>query len=111
MVAKASTRKPEKKVERAVETPRTPETVKTPFETFVDHERKAITEGLMTVESLLPDAAKEHGEAALKEMTEGYRTLFNTMIDDIIETITQAKVSANTNVDQAIEDIEKIKIE
>ncbi len=111
MVAKASTRKSVKKVEGAVEAPQTPKPVQTPFDTFVDHERKAITEAFKAVELLLPDAAKEHGEAALKEMTEGYRTLFNATLDEIIEAIETVKVSATTNADQAIEDIEKVKIE
>ncbi len=111
MVAKANTRKSEKKVEKVVEAPHNPTPAETPFETFVDHERKAIAETFQAVESLLPATAKEHGETALKEMMEGYRTLFNSMIDEIVDTIEQAKVSATTDADQAIEDIKKVKIE
>ena len=88
MVTKASTRKSEKKDEVAVEAPHNPK----PVETFVDHQRKAIAEASRAVESLLPDAAKEHGEAALKEMMEGYRSLFNRTIDEIVETFEKAKI-------------------
>ena len=111
MVAKANTRKSEKKVEGAVEAPRNPTPVETPFEQFLDHQRNAVTEAFKAFETLLPDAAREHGEAALKEMTEGYRTLFNSTLDEIIGTIEQAKVGATTDADQAIADIKKVKIE
>ncbi len=110
MVAKATARKPEKKVEEVVEAPNGKH-VETPFETFVDHQRKAITEAIKALESLLPTALREHGEAAIKEMMEGYRTLFNTAIDEIVDTIEKAKVGAEKHVDKAIDEVEKIKIE
>ncbi len=110
MVAKASARKPEKRVEEGIEAPNGKH-VETVFEAFVEHQRKAISEAFKALESLLPVAVKEHGEAALKEMVEGYRTLFNTAIDEIVDTIEKVKVGADKNVDQAIETVEKIKME
>ncbi len=109
MVAKASVRK-DKKVEEVPEVSNG-KPVESPFEAFVEHQRKAIIEAFKAFESLLPVAVKEHGETALKEMFEGYRTLFNSAIDEIVQTIEKAKVGAEKNVDQAIETVEKIKME
>lgn len=61
------------------------------FDEFVEHEKKAITEAAKAVESLIPEGFKKHGEAALREMVEGYRRLFNTAIDEIAAAFDRAK--------------------
>ncbi len=109
MVAKASVRK-EKKVEDMPEVSNG-KPIESPFDAFVEHQRKAIMEAFKAFESLLPVAVREHGETALKEMFEGYRTLFNSAIDELVKTIDKAKVGAEKNVDHAIETVEKIKME
>ncbi len=110
MVAKTAPRNRDKKIEEAPEAP-DGKAVETPIDMFIEHQRKAITEALKALESLLPVAVKEHGEAAFKELVEGYRTLFNSAIDEIVQTIEKAKVGAEKNVDQAIENVEKMKVE
>jgi hypothetical protein len=54
-----------------------------PFETFLEHQRKAFEEAGKALESLLPETFKQHGEAAFKEAIEGYRKLFNAAMDEI----------------------------
>ncbi len=77
--------KPEEAVNTAVPTIQMDE--QSVFEIFMDHQRKAFNESGQAIESLLPVAFKEHSKTALKETVEGYRTLVNTVIDDVIERI------------------------
>ncbi len=109
MVAKATVRKDKKVDGTPVMSDGKP--VETPFEAFVEHQRKAIMEAFKAFESLLPVAVREHGEAALKEMFEGYRNLFNSAIDELVDTIEKAKMGAEKNVDQAIETVDKLKMD
>jgi succinyl-CoA synthetase alpha subunit len=53
------------------------------FEDFIEHQKKAVQEAGKALESLVPQASREHGEAAIKEMIEGYRGLFNDVMDQI----------------------------
>ena len=64
----------------------------TPFAQFVEHQKKAIAEASKAFASILPDGVREHSETALKEMVEGYRTLFNSTLDEVIKTIENAKL-------------------
>jgi gas vesicle protein len=64
----------------------------TPFDEFIEHQRKAATEVGMALESLIPQGFLEHGEAAVKEAIEGYRRLFNSVIDGVVSTIEKAKL-------------------
>jgi hypothetical protein len=70
------------------------ETVETEkiIDEFVEHQKKAITEATKAVESLIPEGFKKHGEAALKEMVEGYRNLFNSAIDEIVAAIERVRI-------------------
>ena len=63
-----------------------------PFTTFLKHQRKALVEAGKALETVFPEAFREHGEAAIKESVEGYRTLVNTTIDEIIETFEKVKI-------------------
>jgi len=64
----------------------------TPLEMFIDHQRRAVTETRKALQELVPKGVREHGDAALKEMVEGYRTLFNAAIDDVVELIDKARI-------------------
>jgi hypothetical protein len=64
----------------------------TPFDEFVEHEKKAVQEFGKAFAALLPEGLREHGETAVKEMVEGYRRLFNATLDDVIERVEKAKL-------------------
>jgi hypothetical protein len=63
----------------------------TPFDEFVEHERKALKEFGKAFATLVPEGVREHGETAVKEMVEGYRQLFNSTLDDLVKVIERAK--------------------
>jgi hypothetical protein len=67
------------------------EAEETAFTQFVDHQKKAVTEVGKALTSLLPQGLREHGETAIKEMMEGYRTLFNSTVDEVVKTVEKAK--------------------
>lgn len=56
---------------------------KNAFETFLEHQRQAISEASKALISLIPADFKDHGQTAIKEMIEGYRKLFNATFDEI----------------------------
>jgi hypothetical protein len=64
----------------------------TPFDDFVDHEKKAMQEFGKAFAALLPEGLREHGDTAVKEMVEGYRRLFNATLDDLVKLIEKAKL-------------------
>ncbi len=64
----------------------------TPFDSFMEHQRKAVVEAGKAIEALVPVAVKEHGQAAFKEAIEGYRELFNSTIDEIVDAMEKAKM-------------------
>lgn len=63
----------------------------TPFDEFVEHQKKAVKEFGKAFEAMLPDGLREHGEAAVRESVEGYRRLFNDTIDNMIKNLEKAK--------------------
>lgn len=63
----------------------------TPFDEFVEHEKKAVQEFGKAFATLLPEGLREHGDAAVKEMVEGYRRLFNATLDDVVKMVEKAK--------------------
>ncbi len=78
----------------------------TPFDEFIEHQRKAVTEAGKALESLIPKGFREHGEAAVKEAVEGYRRLFNNIIDQVVSTIEKVKVEETA---EAADDGKKAK--
>ncbi|MCA9905263.1 MAG: hypothetical protein KC547_15510 [Anaerolineae bacterium] len=68
------------------------EKVDSAFDMFVEHQRKAFTEVSHAFNALLPEGVKEHGEKAVEEVIEGYRNLFNSALDDLIETLEKARL-------------------
>jgi hypothetical protein len=68
------------------------ETIERPLGQFVDHQRKAFVEVSKAFGALLPKELREHGQSAVREMLEGYRTLFNATLDDLIKTLEKARL-------------------
>lgn len=91
------------------------EKVETPFEKFVDHQKKAFVEAGKAFSSLLPEGLREHGQTAVREMVEGYRTLFNSTLDDLIKTLEKARVEAEKTLEkagaEAEKTVEKVKLD
>jgi len=69
--------------------------VDTPFDNFLDHQKKALNEAGRALESLIPVEFREHGRSAFKEVVEGYRTLFNSALDEIVDNLEKAKFNAD----------------
>ena len=103
--AKKTAKKVTAKVEEKVEEVVAEVTDKNVFETFFDHQRTAATEFGKMLEALIPDAIKDHGQSAVKEMLEGYRKLFNGAIDNVVDTI--EKVRSNANVENVTDSVKK----
>ena len=69
-----------------------PEMEETSFGVFLKHQRKALVEAGKALESFLPEPVREHSEAAYKEAVEGYKTLVNSTIDDIVDRFEKVKI-------------------
>ncbi|MCC6616252.1 MAG: hypothetical protein IT320_22460 [Anaerolineae bacterium] len=96
-------RKANEPVEESVEAVKAvEEKVDTAFDLFVDHQRKAFTEVSKAFNAMLPEGVKEHGEKAVEEVIEGYRNLFNSALDDLIETLEKARLEKKSGVKKAV---------
>ena len=67
----------------------------TPFDEFVEHEKKAVQEFGKAFATLIPEGLREHGDSAVKEMLEGYRRLFNATLDDVVKMVEKARIVEN----------------
>lgn len=74
----------------------------TPFDVFISHQRKAITEAAKALEEIIPEGVREHSRKAFEEVVEGYRKLFNAAMDEIIETFEKVKFE-NEDPEQVVE--------
>lgn len=63
----------------------------TSFDVFLKHQRKAIMEAAKALEEMIPEGVREHSRNAFKEVVEGYRKLFNSAMDEIIDTFEKVK--------------------
>lgn len=63
-----------------------------PFDQFIDYQKKAVGEVGQAFRSLIPEGVRDHGQKAVREMVEGYRTLFNAALDDVIKTLEKARI-------------------
>ena len=70
------------------------------LDVFVEHQKKAADSARKALLSLIPKGVKEHGQAAVQEMLEGYRELFNDVIDDVLERVKTTKEDVNELVDK-----------
>ena len=66
--------------------------VETPFDAFMEHQRVALRETSNALRALLPKEVQEHTRTAYREAVEGYRGLFNSVIDEIVENIEKIKL-------------------
>ncbi len=66
--------------------------VETPFDEFLEHQRHALRETTSALRALLPKEVQKHSRTAYKEAVEGYRGLFNAVMDDLIDTIEKIKL-------------------
>jgi hypothetical protein len=71
----------------------TPET-KSPFDAFVEHQKRAVEETGKALESLLPPGFREHGEQARKEFIKGIKVLVDAAVVELEK--------ASKEVDKAI---------
>lgn len=64
--------------------PETEETgSRSPFETFLFHQRRALEETGKALEALLPEGFREHGAQATREFTKGLRVLMEAAVDEV----------------------------
>jgi len=64
------------------------------LEVFIEHQRKALAEAGKALTALFPTKVQTHGEAAIRESVEGYRTLVNSTLDEIISVVQGAKIES-----------------
>lgn len=72
----------------------------TSFDVFMDHQKNAVTEARKALMSLVPKGVKEHGQKAVEEVLEGYRQLFNDVVDDMLDRVKSTKEDVNELVDK-----------
>ncbi len=87
-----ATKKPVTESDPSVVTLDAPEHEPTTIEEFIEHQRKAFTEAGKALLAIVPKHFQSHSEAAIKESIEGYRTLVNNTLDDIIDALQKAKL-------------------
>lgn len=63
---------------------------KTPLGDLIESQKRALIEAGKAIEALIPTAAREHGEKAVREMVEGYKSLFNMTVEQVSQTIEKA---------------------
>ncbi len=59
------------------------ESGQTPLERFFYHQRRALEETGKALEALFPPGFREHGSAATKEFSAGFRILIDAAIDEL----------------------------
>lgn len=80
-----------------------------PFDLFLDHQKQAFHSASKALRSLVPDDARQHGRKAVEEALEGYRTLFNSAIDEMISTVRSTREDVNQFVDKVEEKVKSEK--
>lgn len=87
-------RKPEADAEAKLVKGQPEETTSTAFNEFLDHQRRALEETGEAILSLVPKQVQDHSKTAYKEAIEGYRGLFNSVIDDIVDRIERMRMDS-----------------
>lgn len=57
--------------------------VKSPFDQFVEHQRKALDEAGKAIDALLPDSFKEHSKESRREFVKGMKVLVDAAITEM----------------------------
>lgn len=89
------------------EEPVVEEREETPFDVFLNHQRSAVTNAGKALQSLVPTGLRDHGSKAVEEMLEGYRVLFNSAIDDVLENVRTTKDRVNEATDKTLDRVEQ----
>jgi hypothetical protein len=76
---------------------------KTALDVFINHQRSAAKEAGKALEGMIPSALREHGGAAFKEMVEGYRQLFNSVLDQVVDRIEKTRIKEGEEKDTSTE--------
>lgn len=79
------------------------------LESFMEHQRKALTETRKALESLVPVAFREHSTSAFNEAMEGYRTLFNTMMDELNDNVKKVTARFEKEAEDVAEKVEIVE--
>ncbi len=82
------------KTPNVTETPEGDETARTPFEEFMEHQRRALEETGKALEALLPEGFRTHGSNASKEFTQGFRVLVDAAMDEFKKASKKAQEEA-----------------
>ncbi|MBZ0279750.1 MAG: hypothetical protein K8L97_03350 [Anaerolineae bacterium] len=64
---------------------------KSPLETFIYHQRKALEEAGKALDALLPDGFKSHGSEAGKEFVKSFKVLVDAAITEIEKATTRVQ--------------------
>lgn len=82
--------------------PETDETApRSPFESFLYHQRRALEETGKALESLLPEGFREHGAQATKEFTRGLRVLMDAAVDEVKKAAEKVREQSDKATDGA----------
>lgn len=66
---------------------------------FMEHQKQALAESRKALESLVPDAVRQHGSNAIREMLEGYRQLVNAALDEVQKTVEKVRPEKKDKVE------------
>lgn len=87
------------------------EAEKTPLESFVFHQRRALEEAGRAIDALLPDRFKEHGSAASKEFVKGFQVLIDAAITEIEKATSKVEAEANDEDRPSTTGKSKVKVQ
>lgn len=76
------------------------EAEKSPLESFIFHQRRALEEAGKAIDALLPDRFKEHGSAASKEFVKGFQVLIDAAITEIEKATSKVEAEAGDDEDR-----------
>ncbi len=78
---------------------------------FLNRQQRGFEEAGKALEGLIPEAFRSHGGKAINEFVESYRTLFNGVLDRVINSVEQAKMRQQEEADELIDTLEKAKVD
>jgi len=84
----------------------------TPFETFLDHQKRALDETGKAIESLLPPDFVSHAKEAQKEFLTGFKVLADSVIDELEKVAKKTEESVKRDDDKpSTTGTSKVKVE
>jgi len=89
-----------KEVEAVVEEPIVDEKELSTINSFLEHQKQALDSAGKALDSLIPNEVKEHGSKAVEEMIEGYRGLFNDVMNQLVDRVKSTQDDVNGLVDK-----------